>query len=169
MSGINQPNGEAGKLALALSDPRKPTPTRKGIVRHAVGPLRRLPQHRKAPPPVPVRPGFRMHPRLNPGAAIRPIALPAPRRGDPDILVVEDVARILRCTVDTARRIPRDQLPAYPGPGRHRLYLREDVRAYVRSLGKPALNAELLLAGATAQVLGLPPDRGRERQRRRTS
>jgi hypothetical protein len=30
--------------------------------------------------------------------------------------MVEDVARILRCTVDTARRIPRDQVLSIPGP-----------------------------------------------------
>ena len=89
---------------------------------------------------------------------------------DRDVLVVEDVARILRCTVDTARRIPRDQLPAYPGPGRRTLYLREDALAYVRSLGRPVAKAELLLTGATAEVLGSASDRvRRERHRRRTS
>jgi hypothetical protein len=72
---------------------------------------------------------------------------------DPDILVVEDVARILRCTVDTARRILRDQLRSTCGPGRRRLYLREDVLAYVRSLGRSAPNVELLLTRARAEVL----------------
>lgn len=88
---------------------------------------------------------------------------------DRDILVVEDVARILRCTVDTARRIPPDQLRRITGPGRHRLYLREDVLAYVRSLGRPATNAELLRRSAVAKVVGSPSDRGRERQRRRST
>jgi hypothetical protein len=89
---------------------------------------------------------------------------------DPDILVVEDIARILRCTVDTARRIPRDQLRSICGPGRRRLYLREDVLAYVRSLGRSAPNAELLLTRARAEVLGSSADRVRGRsQRRRTS
>ena len=87
---------------------------------------------------------------------------------DRDVLVVEDVAHILRCTVDTARRIPRDQLPAYPGPGRRTLYLRDDVLAYVRSLGRPDANPELLLN--VAEVLGSASDRvRRERHRRRTS
>jgi hypothetical protein len=89
---------------------------------------------------------------------------------DPDVLVVDDVARILRCTVDTARRIPRDQLRSICGPGRRRLYLREDLLAYVRSLGRSAPNAELLLTRARAEVLGSSADRVRERsQRRRTS
>jgi hypothetical protein len=89
---------------------------------------------------------------------------------DPDILVVEDVARILRCTVDTARRIPRHQLRSICGPGRRRVYLREDVLVYVRSLGRSAPNAELLLTRARAEVLGSSADRVRERsQRRRTS
>ena len=89
---------------------------------------------------------------------------------DPDILVVEDVARILRCTVDTARRIPRDQLRSISGPGRPQLYLREDVIAYVRSRARQPPNADLLLAQARAAVVELPADRVRERsQRRRTS
>jgi hypothetical protein len=89
---------------------------------------------------------------------------------DPDILVVEDVARILRCTADTARRIPRDQLRSISGPGRRQLYLREDVIAYVRSRARHSPNAGLLLAQARATVLELPADRVRGRsQRRRTS
>jgi hypothetical protein len=89
---------------------------------------------------------------------------------DPDILVLEDVARILRCTADTARRIPRDQLRSISGPGRRQLYLREDVIAYVRSRAQHLPNADLLLAQARATVLELPADRVRERsQRRRTS
>ena len=75
---------------------------------------------------------------------------------DPDILVVEDVARILRCTVDTARRIPRDQLRSISGPGRRQLYLREDVIHYVRSRARPSANAELLLAQASSTVLSHP-------------
>jgi hypothetical protein len=89
---------------------------------------------------------------------------------DPDILVVEDVARVLRCTLDTARRIPRDQLRSISGPGRRRLYLREDVLAHVRSLGRSAPNAELLLTLARAGVLGSSAGRVRGRsQPRRTS
>ena len=51
------------------------------------------------------------------------------RQPIPTFSFVEDVARILRCTADTARRIPRDQLRSISGPGRRQLYLREDVIA----------------------------------------
>jgi Helix-turn-helix domain len=88
---------------------------------------------------------------------------------DPDILVVEDVADILRCTVDTARRIPRDHLPAYPGAGRHRLYLREDVLAYVRLSASISPNADILMQRIAGEVLGSRPGDGRERSTRRRS
>ncbi len=71
---------------------------------------------------------------------------PAPQAGpsDPDILTVQEAARILRCRVDTLRRVPRDQLPVYRGPGRSNLYLREDLRQYVRSRRiLPAVSDEL--------------------------
>lgn len=58
----------------------------------------------------------------------RPVLVAAP-----DVLFVEDVAQMLRCSVDQVRRIPRSDLPAYEGPGKHLLYLREDVIRYVRS------------------------------------
>ena len=51
---------------------------------------------------------------------------------DPDRLVVEQVAWLLCCSVDQARRIPRDELPAYQGPGKRLLYLREDVLRYMK-------------------------------------
>ena len=51
---------------------------------------------------------------------------------DVDILVIEDVARILHCSVDTLRRVPKDELPVYRGPGRWHLYLRDDVIRFVR-------------------------------------
>ena len=51
---------------------------------------------------------------------------------DPDILVIEDVARLLHCSVDTLRRVPKEELPAYRGPGRKHLYLREDIIRFVR-------------------------------------
>jgi hypothetical protein len=144
--------------------------------------------------PVPLthkRPGIRVVRRLPMSkSVIRPVAPAKPETppsrlreiserwspalahigADPDILVIEDVARILRCTVDTARRIPREQLRSIPGPGRRQLYLREDVIAYVRLRGRPPHNAELLLTQARAAVLELASDRVRERsQRRRTS
>ena len=52
---------------------------------------------------------------------------------DPDVLTIEDVALLFRCSVDTARRIPKDELPVYRGPGRSRLYLREDLITYLKS------------------------------------
>ena len=52
--------------------------------------------------------------------------------GDPDLLSVQEVASALRCSEDTARRIPRAALPAYR-VGKANLYFREDVLAFVRS------------------------------------
>jgi hypothetical protein len=86
---------------------------------------------------------------------------------DPDILVVEDVARILRCTVDTARRIPRDQLRSIPGPGRRQLYLRDDLLAYVRSRARSSPDADILLQRIRGQVVGFSPGSGRERSTQR--
>jgi len=53
-------------------------------------------------------------------------------RGDEDILTVEGVAKLLQCTIDAVRRIPDIELPAHQGPGKHLLYLRDEVIAYVR-------------------------------------
>ena len=55
------------------------------------------------------------------------------RFADKDVLYVQNVAQMLGCSVDQARRIPRNELPAYRGPGRWLLYLREDVIRYVRA------------------------------------
>ncbi len=64
---------------------------------------------------------------------------------DPEIFTIEEAARILRCTVDTLRRIPKDELPVYRGPGRSNLYLREDLKQFVRSRRiLPAVPDELL-------------------------
>ena len=73
--------------------------------------------------------------------------LRSPRTGpsDLEILAIEEAACILRCTVDTLRRVPRDQLPVYRGPGRSNLYLREDLKQFVRSRRiLPAVSDELL-------------------------
>ncbi len=53
-------------------------------------------------------------------------------RGDEDILTVEGVAKLLQCTIDAVRRIPDSHLPAHQGPGKHLLYLRDEVIRYVR-------------------------------------
>lgn len=50
---------------------------------------------------------------------------------DADILTVEGVAKLLQCTMDTVRRIPKSGLPARIGPGKHLLYLRSEVLQYV--------------------------------------
>jgi hypothetical protein len=55
------------------------------------------------------------------------------RFADRDVFYVENVARMLGCSTDQARRIPRNQLPAYSGPGKRLMYLREDVLEYIRS------------------------------------
>ncbi len=108
-------------------------------------------------------------PRQRPTAIERPQPAKAIRMGaDRDILVVEDVARLLHCTVDTARRIPRDQLPAYPGPGRHRLYLREDLVAYIRRSASISPNADVLMRRIAGEVVASPAGDGRERSARRS-
>jgi hypothetical protein len=50
---------------------------------------------------------------------------------DQDILDIKQVAALLRCTVDTVRRIPRFDLRPRRGPGKFHLYLREDVLTYL--------------------------------------
>jgi len=57
-------------------------------------------------------------------------------RGDEDILTVEGVAKLLQCTIDAVRRIPDSHLPAHQGPGKHLLYLRDDVITYVRGTSR---------------------------------
>lgn len=55
-----------------------------------------------------------------------------------EILFIQNVARMLGCTVDQTRRIPSELLPARQGPGKRRLYLKEDVIRYVRGMGSKA-------------------------------
>ncbi|MBF0622819.1 MAG: helix-turn-helix domain-containing protein [Magnetococcales bacterium] len=52
---------------------------------------------------------------------------------DQEILTIDEAAIILRCTVDTLRRIHKEDLPVYRGPGRCNLYLRDDLLAFIRS------------------------------------
>ncbi len=51
---------------------------------------------------------------------------------DADFLMIEEVACILSASVDTIRRIPKDDLPVYSGPGRRNIYLREDLMRYLK-------------------------------------
>jgi len=55
------------------------------------------------------------------------------RFADKEVFFVSNVAQMLGCSVDQARRIPRNELPAYRGPGKWLLYFREDVIRYVRA------------------------------------
>lgn len=141
--------------AITLGSEHAPR-VRKGIVRHGTGPLR----------PIPTKPLPFSKRLLNAGARLNGKAR-AHIGGDPDILVVEDVARVLRCTVDTARRIPRDLLPAYPGPGRHRLYLREELVSYLRSSVRSSPKADLLVQRIRDEVVGSRLGNGRERSAQR--
>ncbi len=65
------------------------------------------------------------------------------------ILTVEGVAAVLRCSIDTVRRIPCADLP-YLRVGRKNLYLLEDVEALVRRRSR-----------RDAEAGGASPDPGR--------
>lgn len=56
----------------------------------------------------------------------------AARPADPDLMTIADISAALRCSEDTARRIPTAELPAYR-VGKTNLYFREDVLRYVRN------------------------------------
>lgn len=75
---------------------------------------------------------------------------------DPDVLTVDKVAAMLRCSVDQARRIPRTELPAYQGPGKYLLYFRQDVMSYLR--GRPRKNE----SAAFGAALRASPSRQRD-------
>ena len=63
-----------------------------------------------------------------------------------DILVIEDVAEILHCSVDTLRRVPKHQLPAYSGPGRKNLYHRDDIIKILKTRLIDSVNVNRILA-----------------------
>ena len=65
---------------------------------------------------------------------------------DGDILVIEDVAELLHCSVDTLRRVPKHQLPAYSGPGRKNLYLRDDIIKFLKTRRIDSVNVNRILA-----------------------
>lgn len=58
----------------------------------------------------------------------REAPLPPPPGADP--LDIRQLAGLLRCSVDTARRIPRHQLPAYQ-VGKRLLFRRSEVLDYL--------------------------------------
>lgn len=70
---------------------------------------------------------------------------------DQDILTVDQVAKLLRCSVDTVRRIPREELPAYQGPGKWVLYLRADLIQYLR---QRQVGADALPLALVREILG---------------
>ncbi len=64
---------------------------------------------------------------------------------DKDILDIKDVAVMLKSTIDTVRRIPKEDLAVFDGPGRANLYLREFVIEYVKQLRKASpIDANLI-------------------------
>lgn len=63
---------------------------------------------------------------------------------DDDVLTIEEVSILLRCAVDTVRRIPREELPIYR-VGRENLYLREEIIRYVRSRRVRSVSVDHLL------------------------
>lgn len=69
------------------------------------------------------------------------------RHWDPDVLTAGQVAHVMRCSLDTVRRIPSTELP-FSRVGKMNLYLREDVLRYIRSqrVTGTAINVDALLA-----------------------
>lgn len=87
---------------------------------------------------------------------------------DAEILTVEDVSALLRCSSDTVRRIPRDRLPVYR-PGKRNLYLRDDLIRFIRSCRVESIDIDAMVSEITRDVIGSCPDGVRGRSRRRTS
>lgn len=90
--------------------------------------------------------------------------LKRPERGKPvedkDVLVIEQVADMLHCSVQSARNIPEDELPRHHGPGKRLLYMREDVLRYVRGQKRANPAADDLMRDVEAGLLDFPVDSG---------
>lgn len=56
---------------------------------------------------------------------------------DVDVLTAEETALLLRCSLDSNRRLSREELPARVGPGGQLLYLHDDILDYLR--GAPGI------------------------------
>jgi hypothetical protein len=81
---------------------------------------------------------------------------------DIDFLSIEDVAQVLNCTERTIQLIPNDQLIFYPGPGRGNIYLREDIKIYLKNrLVKNQVTDKVI-----QKALNLPVDGRRKRSRK---
>ena len=70
---------------------------------------------------------------------------------NPEILAIEQVARLMRCSVDTVRRIPTDQLLPYR-VSKENLYFLQDVMAFVRSRPARRSDIELVIAEVLHRV-----------------
>jgi excisionase family DNA binding protein len=93
---------------------------------------------------------------------------------DKELLGIEQAAALMRCSVDTVRRIASEELPIYR-VGRENLYLREEILRYVRSRAVTSASVDELLddvlSGLEAEiqgVVGSEPVVVRERSSRRT-
>lgn len=63
---------------------------------------------------------------------------------DKDVLIVEEVAAILRCSVDQVLRINPIDLPKHAGAGKKNLYLRHELISYIESLEPKNFNKNSL-------------------------
>jgi hypothetical protein len=172
--GNTPPSTDVGRPAFVV----RPRPTPRGVIRAVV-----LSDAAASPPAAEriIRPVHSRTQSQRPRdlSVFRRLAMAIAERNrkiahinaDPEVLVIEDVARMLRCAIDTAKRIPRNELPSCRSPGRRVLYLRSDVLNYLRSRRASAIgaNADLLMRDITAEALESRVDRVRERSRRRTS
>ena len=70
---------------------------------------------------------------------------------DKDVLSLVEVCVMLRCSEDTLRRVPLDQLPVYR-VGRSNLYLREEVIQFLRAYRLYRPGAASLSDGLTTGV-----------------
>ena len=76
---------------------------------------------------------------------------PANGMADSEILTIEDVSRILHCSVDTLRRVPVSELPFYR-VGKRNLYLRDDIIRFIRMRRVERPNIDNLLEEITSAV-----------------
>lgn len=78
----------------------------------------------------------------------------------PDILMIEGVARLLGCSVQSVRNISATDLPRYDGPGRSLLFFKEDVLRYVRANPKTNPAVDELVRDIENDLLDSPSDSG---------